>query len=100
MNHPMDKRIGDLIKAAAEGPEAMNDWLTDLQKSVGAPDGPELPDSIELEYADGTKETIDTTKPLAGQGRFPQFYNHNNPMPQTLIDLPPNDDWMDDEDEA
>ena len=95
MSHPMDKSIGDLLKAASEGPEAMEDWLKDLQKSVGAPDGPELPDSIELEYADGTKETIDTTKPLGGQGRFPTFYSHDNPAPQEVIDR-----WSgDDEDE-
>lgn len=97
MKHPLDKDLDELMKATAQGPDAMNDWLTDLQKRVGAPDGPELPDEITLEYSDGTTETLDTTKPVGGQGRFPVFYNHKNPMPQTLIDLPPNDDWMDDE---
>lgn len=97
MKHPFDKSLDELMKAATKGPEAMEDWIRDLQEKVGAPDGSELPDSIEIEYSDGTKETIDTTKPVGGQGRFPVFYNHENPMPGTLIDLPPSDDWMDDE---
>jgi len=92
MNHPLDKNLGDLMKAASEGPEAMEDWLKDLQESVGAPDGPELPESIEIEYSDGTKETIDTTKPVGGQGRFPTFYNEANPMPQDMIDDQGKDD--------
>ena len=54
----------------------------------------ELPDEIEVEWSDGTKETIDTTKPLAGQGSFPTFYNHSNPAPQEVIDS-----WNSDEDE-
>ena len=94
MNHPLDQDLGELLKAASEGPEAMEDWLKNLQEKVGAPDGPELPDEIELEYADGTKETIDTTKPVAGQGRFPTFYSHDNPAPQEVIDR-----WNSDEDE-
>lgn len=59
MGNPMDKMTKDLLGAAAEGPEAMEDWLKDLQESVGAPDGPELPEKIEIEYEDGTKETIE-----------------------------------------
>ena len=93
-NHPLDQHLEDLLKAASGGPDAMEDWLKDLQKSVGAPDGPELPDSIELEYEDGTKETIDTTKPLGGQGRFPTFYSYDNPAPQEVIDR-----WSGDDDE-
>lgn len=86
MNHPLDKYAESLLKAANEGPSAMEDWVKDLQKEVGAPDGPELPDSIELEYADGTKETIDTTESIAGQGRLPTFYSFDNPAPQEVID--------------
>ncbi len=91
MNHPMDKSIGDLLKAASEGPEAMEDWLKDLQESVGAPDGPELPDVIEVEYSDGTKESFDTTKPIAGQGRLPTVYNFDNPHPLDKIAFPDED---------
>ncbi len=87
MNHPLDQDLGELLKAASEGPEAMEDWLKNLQEKVGAPDGPELPDEIELEYADGTKETIDTTF-------LPKFYSHDNPAPQEVIDR-----WNSDEDE-
>ena len=86
MNHPLDRYFNDLMKATEEGPDAMANWLKNLQEEVGAPDGMDLPDEIELEYSDGTKETIDTTKPLAGQGRFPVFYNEHNPMPQEMID--------------
>ena len=86
MNHPLDRYFNDLIKATEEGPDAMTNWLKNLQEEVGAPDGMDLPDEIELEYSDGTKETIDTTKPLGGQGRFPVFYNEHNPMPQEMID--------------
>jgi len=81
MNHPLDK---DLLKAAAEGPEGMENWLKDLQKEVGAPDGPELPDSIEIEYEDGTKKTFEV----------PTFYSFDNPAPQEVIDS-----WSEDEDE-
>ena len=91
MNHPMDKMMKELLGAAADGPEAMEGWLKDLQEEVGAPDGPELPDSIELEYADGTKETIDTTKPIAGQGRFPIVYNFDNPHPLDKVAFPDKD---------
>jgi len=86
MNHPLDRYFNDLMKATEEGPDAMANWLKNLQEEVGAPDGMDLPDEIELEYSDGTKETIDTTKPLGGQGRFPVFYNEHNPMPQEMID--------------
>ena len=88
-NHPLDQNMEDLLKAASEGPEAMEDWLKDLQEKAGAAEAAmcaELPDSIEIEYEDGHKETIDTTKPIAGQGRFPTFYNHDNPAPQDVID--------------
>lgn len=93
MNHPLDKDIGDLMKAASEGPEAMESWIKDLQEKVGAPDGPELPDSIELEYADGTKETIDTTQ-FKKQGHMPTFYSFDNPASQEVIDS-----WSRDEDD-
>jgi len=94
MSHPLDKYAETLLKAAAEGPEAMEDWLKDLQKEVGAPDGMELPEAIELEYEDGTKETIDTTKTFADQYGLPAFYSHDNPAPQEVIDR-----WSQDEDE-
>ena len=94
MSNPVDDHFNEAIKALSEGPEAMEDWLKDLQEKVGAPDGLELPDSIEIEYEDGTKETIDTTKPVAGQGRFPQFYSYDNPAPQEVIDR-----WSEGEDE-
>ena len=86
MKHPLDKSLDELMQAAAQGPDAMNDWLADLQEKVGASDGPELPDGITLEYSDGTKETFDTTKPIAGQGRMPTFYSFNNPALQDVID--------------
>ena len=94
MSHPLDKFADALLKAATEGPDETLAWLKELQEEVGAPDGPELPPELEIEYLDGTKETIDTTKPLAGQGRFPQFYSHDNPAPQDVIDS-----WSKDEDE-
>lgn len=95
MNNPMnDNTLQDLLKAASEGPEAMEKHLKDMQESLGIPDGPELPDSIEIEYQDGTKETIDTTKPLGGQGRLPTFYSYENPAPQEVIDS-----WGADEDD-
>ena len=87
MNHPLDKFADALLKATSEGPDGLENWLKDLQKEVGAPDGLELPDSIELEYADGTKETLDTTG-------LPKFYSHDNPAPQEVIDR-----WSQDEDE-
>ena len=89
MNH---QSIQDMLKAASEGPEAMEKHLKDMQESLGIPDGAELPDSIEIEYQDGTKETIDTTKPIAGQGRFPTFYSFDNPAPQEVIDRWSGDD--------
>ena len=94
MSHPLDKFADALLKATSEGPDGLENWLKDLQKEVGAPDGPELPESIELEYEDGTKETLDTTKPLAGQFGLPVFYSHDNPAPQEVIDR-----WSQDEDE-
>lgn len=86
MNHPLDRYFNDLMKATEEGPDAMANWLKNLQEEVGAPDGMDLPDEIELEYSDGTTETIDTTKPLGGQGRFPVFYSFDNPAPQEVLD--------------
>jgi len=86
MSHPLDKYAKELLEATSEGPEGMEKWLRNLQEEVGAPDGPELPPTIELEYEDGTKETIDTTKPLAGQCGLPTFYSHDNPAPQEVID--------------
>lgn len=61
MSHPLDKHFDDLLKATADGPDAMTKWLKDLQEEVGAPDGPELPETIEIGYADGTTEVFDTT---------------------------------------
>lgn len=61
-NHPLDRYFKDLQQATEEGPDAMTKWLKDLQEEVGAPDGPELPEIIEVEYSDGTKESFDTTR--------------------------------------
>ena len=94
MNHPFDKSLDELMQAADQGPEAMENWLKDLQEKVGAPDGADLPDSITIVYDDGTKETFDITKPVASQGRLPTFYNHENPAPQSVID-----EWSKDKDE-
>ena len=61
MSHPLDELGKSLLDAATSGDEkAFENWVRDLQKSVGAPDGDELPDEIELEYSDGTKETLNT----------------------------------------
>lgn len=78
MSHPLDK-LGKSLLEAADDPKKFEKWVRDLQQSVGAPDGMDLPDEIELEYADGTKETLDTTG-------LPKFYSHNNPAPQSVID--------------
>ena len=96
MSHPLDKHVEALMKAAADGPEATEDWIRDLQQEVGAPDGDDLPRYVELEYEDGTKETVDTSLlgVLAGFGNVPKFYSHDNPAPQDVIDS-----WSKDEDE-
>jgi hypothetical protein len=61
MSHPLDELGKSLLDAIDSGDgKAFENWVRDLQKSVGAPDGPELPDEIEVEYADGTKEVFDT----------------------------------------
>jgi len=61
MSHPLDKLGKSLMDAAtSDDPAAFENWVRDLQKSVGAPDGSELPDEIEVEYNDGTTEVFDT----------------------------------------
>lgn len=93
MGNPIDKMTKDLLDAAADGPEAMENWLKDLQKEVGAPDGDELPETIELEYSDGTKETLSPPPQHSMQALSRvRFYSHDNPAPQEVIDRWSGDD--------
>ena len=87
--HPVDKTMGDLFGSIAKDgiEKGMENWLKDLQEEVGAPDGPELPETIEVEYSDGTKETFDTTKP-----RFGPIYDFDNPHPLDKVAFPDKDE--------
>ena len=62
MSNPMEKMMQDMFGNIAKGgmEEGMKKFLKNLQEEVGAPDGMELPEIIEVEYTNGEKETFST----------------------------------------
>lgn len=49
---------------ALEGTDIIKAFVDNYMEENNIPNGPELPEKLELEYSDGSKEILDTTPEL------------------------------------